>query len=67
MITLTYDKATAIAKRTSRETSNLVQVRQIAPNGFGVFVLGLPKSSPLGNLIAIYRNGGLVPNLGYKA
>jgi hypothetical protein len=53
------ESASSAAKKISRKTSGVVQVRQLGPGQFGVFVVDPPKypQGPVGALVTQFRKG----------
>ena len=53
------ESARSAAKKISRKTSGVVQVRQLGPGQFGVFVVDPPKypQGPVGALVTQFRKG----------
>lgn len=60
MVLMSLDSAIRLASRTSRESQNLVQLRKIAPDGYGVFIPSHPGFKPVGDLVATYRYGSVL-------
>jgi len=56
---VSLEHASYAAKKISRKTSGVVQVRQLGPGQFGVFVVDPPKypGGPSGSLVSQYRRG----------